>query len=705
MTEKTIAIGIDLGTTTSCVATKFKNGEIGIIENKDGERTTQSVVCFDKDTGAPVVGSNAILGASSSPFNFVYEAKRMLGKGFHSAEIKKSMKNWTFKLEEIKTKGQAADENISDNVGIVITVNGKKITYEPVQISAFVLSYMYDSAVARIGDFPNRVVITVPAYFSEGARQRTIDAANIAFSSKTDTNNNKINVEVVLLAEPTAAAVAYGSINMKDNAIKDGTQERILVFDLGGGTFDVSVLDFFYDAMSPTGIVKAVDGDNFLGGSDWDNIIIEMAKKKFAETSGMSADDNISEVEKLKNDLRLRQEAIKIKNALSNSPNATFNVPCYRGSTDLVFDITRTQFERASRHLFDKLKEKCSGVLLALGGVTPVYFDDGKLNDNETIRSNSSVSNGSKLRDIIEESKKSIQRVVMVGGSSRIPKVKAVLEEFFGESSETPMARKKVVSPLNPDEAVAYGAGYFANAGISDDLDQPQLLLIDQVPLNLNIETYGGVATKLIEARKPIPCKQSQVFSTAENNQTSVDIVITQGNRPKSADNYQIGRFTLSGIPAAPRGTPQIEVTFEVDRNNVLHVTAVEKGTNKKEVFVQNMSNKLSDEDIENMKKNAEMHAANDALFTKRVEIKNRFEGTIYSFEDKIDSLSVDEAKKEELRSKLRSEENWLKDQDNDVDPVVIEKRLETFTAEISALLTGSSEGTATGNDDVQEVN
>lgn len=706
MSEKVATIGIDLGTTTSCVA-GYVRGELTVIDNRDGERITPSVVCFDKNGGQPVVGSNGILAAASAPENFVYEVKRMFGKGFHSKEVQKAIKFWPFKIQEIKTKGQAVDENITDNIGITVMENGAEKNYEPIQVSAYVLNYLFESAKQRLGVYPTYVTITVPAYFNEGAKQRTLDAAHIAFSGKVGADGKNLNVKVVLLAEPTAAAIAYGSIMMKNNQVADGDEERILVFDLGGGTYDVSVLDFSYDRTNPVGIVKATDGDNFLGGSDFDNIIIQLAKKKYSELNGgVDPDAGVSREEKLKNDLRLRQEAIKVKTSLSTNMNATFNLPCYRGTTDLVFPISRVQFERAAKDLFERLLQKFRGVLLSLEGITPVYHDNGNLNESETLSVNPSARSKG-IENIINEAKTTINRVIMVGGSSRIPKVVSVIESFFGEDSNTPQAKKKVISPLNPDEAVAYGAGYFANASCPDaeDVGGPKLLLIDQVPLNLNIETLGGVATKIIEARTPIPCKQTQVFSTAADNQTSVEIVITQGNRPSSNDNYHIGRFTLSGIAPAPKHVPQIEVTFEVDHNNILKVTATDKSTGKTQVYVENMSKKLSEEDIQNMRKQADEHAAQDAIFTQRVNLKNQYENMIFTFQDKVDTLKVDQAKKDEINKKLEEEENWLRNQSNEVDPSVIEQRMKDFTTELTNLFSAAGATNASSNPDVQEVN
>jgi len=675
------------------------NGELSVIDNRDGERVTQSVVCFDKEGVKPVVGSNAILAAATAPQNFVYEVKRMFGKGFYNKDIQKSMPFWPFKVKEIK--GAGASESTTDNIGIVVEEKGKEKVYEPIQVSACVLNYLIESAKVRLGTYPSFVVITVPAYFHEGAKQRTLDAAKIAFSGKTDENGKEMDIKVVLLAEPTAAAIAYGSIMIKNKVEKTKDEERILVFDLGGGTYDVSILDFSYDKENPVGIVKATDGDNYLGGSDFDNVIVKMATDLYTSKNPnqlQKEDQNT----KIKNDLRLRQEAIKAKCSLSSNPKVTFNLNCYKGTDDLTFEITRTKFERACSELFDKLLEKVKGVLLSCEGTTPVYFDDGKLNVQETLRVNPNTKN---LDKVIENAKKSIDKVVMVGGSSRIPKVKAIMEEFFNERADTPLSSKKVVSPLNPDEAIAYGAGYFANASCPDSVatDGPSLLLIDQVPLNLNIETYGGVATKIVEARTSIPCKQTQIFSTAADNQTSVEIVITQGNRPISSENYLIGKFTLSGIAPAPKGTPQIEVTFDVDQNNILKVTAVDKASGARKMYVENMTNKLSDSDIENMKKQAEEHSKQDHLFMSRIEGKNNFERLIYDFQDKLKQSALSEEKKAELRAIIDSEEKWLNECPKDIDPAEIQNRTNAFLEKMKEMI--PSGGKPSGNEDVEEVN
>ncbi|KAI5168614.1 endoplasmic reticulum chaperone BiP [Pancytospora epiphaga] len=704
-------VGIDLGTTMSCMA-GMVNGRLGIIDNRDGERITPSIVCFDKDGSVPVVGSNAILAATSAPTNFVYEVKRMFGKGFYDKDIQKSIPFWPFQVKEVKTKGDKAAEAATDNIGIAVCENGAEKIYAPIQVSACVLSYLLESAKQRLGIYPTYAVITVPAYFHDSAKQRTLDAARIAFSGKKDDNNNDLVVETTLLAEPTAAAMAYGSIMIENNQVRDGQEERILVFDLGGGTYDVSVLDFSYDKDSPVGIVKATDGDNYLGGADFDNVIVNMAKAKFAEMNpGADLDAGMTPEERKKSDLRLRQEAIKVKASLSTNLKVVFNLSCYRGSKDLVFEVSRTQFERASRGIFDKLLEKVKGVLLSCEGNIPVYTADGKLDVPEVIRGNPGVKD---IESVIRRGKSTINRVVMVGGSSRIPKVKAILEEFFGENATTPASEKKVVSPLNPDEAIAYGAGYYANAckpesGSASDVN---LLLIDLVPLNLNIETLGGVATKLIEANTAIPCRKEETFSTAADNQTSVEIVVTQGNRKISAENHLLGRFTLSGIPSAPRGVPQITVTFEVDKNNILCVYAKEQSSGvENKLTIDNVANKLSKDDIERMVKQAEEHSKQDAAFEAVVSARNTYETMIYQTQDKLESAGVNEETKTQINALIAEEENWLKTLDKSVEAEEVNKRMQEFTKTVAGLMGGASGSTgnpgaqSTGNPDVEEVN
>ncbi|KAI4292995.1 heat shock 70kDa protein 1/2/6/8 [Pancytospora philotis] len=700
-------IGIDLGTTMSCMA-GVVNGNLSVIVNKDGESLTPSVVWYSDDGSAPVVGSNALMPANGCPSNFVYEAKRMLGKGFHDPDIKRAIEYWPFTVREIKMENGRSNQQATDNIGIFVKEKGVEVQYEPVQVSANVLGYLYDSAKIRLGQYPTYAVITVPAYFHDSSKQRTLQAAKLATAGRVDENNNPLTMETALLSEPTAAAMAYGSIMMANKQMTK-TEERILVFDLGGGTYDVSVLDFTFDEEAPLGLVKGTDGDNFLGGADFDNVIIEMAKKKFQEDYPDFDDSGMTEEEKKKADLRLRLEAIKVKVFLSSNLKVKFNISCYRGTKDLSFEITQIGFERAARKIFDKLLEKVRGVLLSCSGIIPAYTPAGMLDRNE-IKSNN--QNCGDLDAVINRAKASIDKVVMVGGSSRIPKVKAILEEFFGDKADTPVASKKVVSPLNPDEAIAYGAACFANSqrpesGVVNDVN---LLLVDTVPLNINIETYGGIATTLIKANSNIPANAEQDFTTAADNQTSVEIVITQGNRKVSSENAPLGKFTLSGIPPAPRGVAQIHVNLSVDRNNILLVTAKEKTTGaESQLTIDNFSNKLSKDDIERMVKQAEEHAKADQAFEAYSAARNTYEAYIYQSLDKIEGTNLADATKQQVKALIEEEESWLKTLSNTTEASVVEARMAEFTKQITALMGGASGAAPSSNPadnpDVEEIN
>lgn len=714
MSERKVTLGIDLGTTMSCMA-GMVHGELQIIDNADGERITPSVVCFPKDSkaGKITVGNNAILAAQSNPDNFVYEAKRMFGKGYYHPDIQKSMKYWPFKIKPIKDTDKGIDKaKVEDNIGICVKIDGKEEVYEPIQISASVLNYLAESARTRLNAFPTFIVITVPAYFHDGAKQKTLLASKIAFANKKDETGNPIKVETVLLAEPTAAAMAYGSMMIKNKQTRPNQEERILVFDLGGGTYDVSILEFTYDEQNPVGEVKATDGDNYLGGGDFDNIIIQMAKDEFIKQYGQQVYDNCDPLEAKKNEIRLRQEAIKVKTQLSSNTSVTFNLPWFRGANGITFEVSRSRFERAARELFNRLEEKVKGVMLSYGHINPVYFDNGKLDEAGTLKANPGCNTN--LNEVINNAKKEIDRVIMVGGSSRIPKVGEVLMKMFGETEATPQSKRKVVAVLNPDESIAYGAGYYANACNPVEGDSGNhILLVDKVPLNLSIETLGGQATPLIYARTPIPAKASQIFSTAADNQTAVTIRITQGNRARAADNYHVGQFNLEGIAPARKGEPQIEVTFEVDANNILTVKAVDKKTNSEKIFVQNMTSNLSDEDIEKMKKVAEEQEEADKLFRLRTDAKNKYEQTLFAMEDALEKSTASEDTKKQVKNKIDQELKWIGEDAFMGLPIEeINSRIDATTQEIQKIIAtnggsanpGSNENPTGGNPDVQEV-
>lgn len=707
-TKRGISLGIDLGTTTSCMAKALKDGTVEIIDNRDGDRLTASVVCYDPEGGAPIVGVNAMVRAMSCPENFVYEAKRMIGKGFNHKDVGKAIKNWSFKVKEIKTSG--AGNDTIDNIGIVVKEGGKERVYEPLQVSATVLNYLMESARERLGEYPTNVVVTVPAYFGNNARNRTEDAAAIAFAGKKDSQGNPIKINTVLTAEPIAAAIAYGSIMLKKDGVSNGHEERILVFDLGGGTFDVTVVEFTYDKQNPVGMVKGVDGDSFLGGADFDAVIMDMALEK-AKAMKLPNLNDLPENEQKKNRLRLRQEAIKVKTALSNTERVTFNVNCYCGSQDLTFNLSRAAFESASEKILDKLLERCKGVLLGYRNIDPTYDEDsGKLNFEKTSREKG--KSVSELRNIIESTKNDIDRVIMVGGSSRIPIVRKKLEAFFN----VPGANPKVVSPLNPDEAVAYGAAYYANSinkmASGEEEAEPSLLLVDGVPFNLNIETLGGVATPVIKARTPVPCSNSETFSTAADNQTRVTIVITEGNRARSADNHKLGEFELDGIQKAPRGVPQIEVTFRVNENNVLDVTACDKATGcNKKLEIQNLSSRLTQEDIARMTETANMHAEADKLFRERTEVSNQFENLIYAAKGQMTQAGVSDEVKKTVEGLCTSKLEWLRTVGENATPDQIKGEMKKFEEEIAGALKGGAAGEAPqgagaagADNDVEEI-
>ncbi len=439
------------------------------------------------------------------------------------------------------------------------------------------------------------------------------------------------------------------------------SEEKVLVFDFGGGTYDVSVVYFDFDPAASTGEVKGTDGDNHLGGVDFDNLIISMAKDEYKRKYG---NDNLklSSSEEKKNEIRLRQEAIKVKTQLSTSNQVTFSVSCYRGSNDLVFELSRTRFERKASAIFQKLMEKCKGVLLSTQGVNPVYDSNGFLNTNLTGANNKT---GQSLDVLIENGKDNIDRVVMVGGSSRIPKVQEILKQFF---KDTPQ-KEKVVTVLNPDECVAYGAGYHANSiHPIEGSSGGNILLIEQAPLNFNIETNGREATPIISARSTLPCKFTQTFTTAVDNQTAVTIVVTQGNHPISKENYHVGQFNLSGIPPAPKGVPQIEVTFELSTDNILNISAMDLGSKNKESMAKNLTDFLDDATIEEMKKKSEDNSKVYEEIRTKLSIRNSYEKSIYDIEDKLDKAKKDNLLPQEIVDNLAnivSEEfSWLQSDD-----------------------------------------
>jgi len=554
-------LGIDLGTTNSAMAV-VEGGKPEIVENKEGNRTTPSMVAINKN-GERLVGLLAKRQAVTNPENTIYSTKRLIGRKFSDPEVQDASKKLPFKISE--GKGGAVN----------ITMNGKD--YRPAEISAMVLQKLKADAEEKLGEKIEEAVITVPAYFDDSQRKATKDAGEIA----------GLKVKRII-NEPTAAALAYG-FNKKNN-------EKIAVYDLGGGTFDISILEVGDDTVE----VKSTNGDTFLGGDDFDEKIIQWILDEFKKQEGVDLSNDPLALQ------RIKEAAEKAKIELSTAQETEINQPFITSGADgpkhLVLKMNRSKLEELVGELVDK----------TLGPVKQA-LEDAKLEKGD------------------------INEVVMVGGMTRMPLVQKKVEEFFG---------KKPNSSVNPDEVVAMGAAI--QGGVLQG-DVKDVLLLDVTPLTLGIETLGGVATPLIDRNTTIPTSKSQVFSTAADSQPSVEIHIVQGERKLAADNKTLGRFMLDGIPPAPRGIPQIEVSFDIDANGILNVKAKDKATGKEQSIRIEASSDMSKEDIEQMKKDAEAHAEDDKKKAESIEVKNTAETLIYTtekaFKDAGEKISAEKKK------------------------------------------------------------
>ncbi|MBX3527069.1 MAG: molecular chaperone DnaK [Rhodoblastus sp.] len=541
-------IGIDLGTTNSCVAV-MEGSTPKVIENAEGARTTPSIVAFTDD-GERLVGQPAKRQAVTNPDKTFFAIKRLIGRTFDDPMTQKDMKLVPYQIKK------------AGNGDAWVTAAGKD--YSPSQISAFTLQKMKETAEAYLGQPVTQAVITVPAYFNDAQRQATKDAGKIA------------GLEVLrIINEPTAAALAYG-LDKKQTGV-------IAVYDLGGGTFDVSILEIGDGVFE----VKSTNGDTFLGGEDFDMRLVEYFAAEFKKEQGIDLTKDKLALQ------RLKEAAEKAKIELSSAAQTDINLPYITadasGPKHLTMKLTRAKFEALVDDLIQRTMEPCRKALKDAG-----------------------VSAGE------------IDEVVLVGGMTRMPKVQEVVKSFFG---------KEPHKGVNPDEVVAIGAA--VQAGVLQG-DVKDVLLLDVTPLSLGIETLGGVFTRLIDRNTTIPTKKSQVFSTAEDNQTAVTINVFQGEREMAQDNKSLGRFDLAGIPPAPRGVPQIEVTFDIDANGIVNVTAKDKATNKEQQIRIQASGGLSDADIDKMVKDAEVHAADDKKRRELVDAKNHGEALIHSTEKSV---------------------------------------------------------------------
>jgi L1 cell adhesion molecule like protein len=572
-------IGIDLATTESCVAV-WRNGRAEVIPNESGNRTTPSYVAFT-DTER-LIGNAAKNQSAINPKNTIYDSKRLIGRKFSDKTVQEDIKLWPFKVQDDGT----------DKPQIVVNYKGEIKKYYAEEISAMILTKMKDIAETYLGEKITDVVITCPSYFNDSCRQATKDASVIA-------GLNCLRI----INEPTAASVAYGLDN------KDIKEKNILVFDLGGGTFDVTILNIDEGIFE----VKATNGNGHLGGEDIDNIMTKFFIEEFKRKNKKDISENQRAVKRLKN------ECEKAKRTLSSSTTASIELDSLYDGIDFTSNISRA-----------RLDELCSGLYRKCLDCVEKCLLDSQL------------------------SKSDIDEIILVGGSSRIPKIQQMLSDYFNG--------KELNKSVNPDEVVASGACIQA-AILSGSKDEQikDLLLLDVCPLSMGIETAGGVNTVLIPRNSTIPIKKSQVFSTFLDNQPAVTIKVYEGERSMTKDNILLGQFDLTGLPPAPRGTPQIEVSFDIDANGILQVSAIDKASGKQNnITISSDKGRLSKDEIERLVKEAEEHKKDDEENKLRIEAKNEYENYLYNLKNTTTDLKIDDSEKEIIKKTVEEGLEWI---------------------------------------------